>query len=121
MTESMTSKHLAELPWVMREGGSGTRKALEAGLSEMGTNVRELNVTVWVESTQAVVQCVRAGLGVSVTSRLAAQPLIDSGELVHISGLPLNLERSFYLAHLQGREFFPAVRYFIEHVKNLSN
>ncbi|WP_319761340.1 selenium metabolism-associated LysR family transcriptional regulator [Maridesulfovibrio sp.] len=111
---------LAELPWVMREGGSGTRKALEAGLAEMGTSVRELNVTVWVESTQAVVQCVRAGLGVSVTSRLAAQSLIDTGELVHIQDLPLNLERSFYLAYLQGREFFPAVRYFIEHVKQLA-
>ncbi len=113
-------QHLAELPWVMREGGSGTRKALETGLAELGTSVRDLNVTVWVESTQAVVQCVRAGLGVSVTSRLAAQSLIDSGELVHIKGLPLNLERSFYLAHLEGREFFPAVRYFIDHVKHNS-
>ncbi len=111
-------QQLAELPWVMREEGSGTRKALESGLSEIGTSIRDLNVTVWVESTQAVVQCVKAGLGISVTSRLAAQPLIDSGELVHISGLPLNLERSFYLAHLSGREFFPAVRYFIEHIKN---
>ncbi|SDK83600.1 DNA-binding transcriptional regulator, LysR family [Maridesulfovibrio ferrireducens] len=113
-------QQLAELPWVMREGGSGTRKALEQGLAELGTNVRDLNVTVWVESTQAVVQCVKAGLGISVTSRLAAQSLIDSGELVHISDLPLNLERSFYLAHLKGREFFPAVRYFIEHVKSNS-
>ncbi len=111
-------QQLAELPWVMREGGSGTRKALEAGLAELGTNIRDLNVTVWVESTQAVVQCVKAGLGISVTSLLAAQTHIDSGELIHITDLPLNLERSFYLAHLTGREFFPAVRYFIDHVKN---
>lgn len=110
-------QQLAELPWVMREGGSGTRKAFEAALAELGASIRDLNVTVWVESTQAVVQCVKAGLGISVTSKLAAAPLIESGELVHITSLPLNLDRSFFLAHLQGRKFFPAVRYFIDHVR----
>ncbi len=90
-------QHLAELPWVMREGGSGTRKALEAGLSEMGTSVRELNVTVWVESTQAVVQCVRPDSVSVLHLALQHNRLIDSGELVHISDLRLILTEVFIL------------------------
>lgn len=98
-------QHLAELPWVMREGGSGTRKALENGLAEMGSSVRDLNVTVWVESTQAVVQCVRAGLGVSVTSRLAAQSFLIPGNLFILRICLLILKEVFTSLTSKGGNF----------------
>ncbi len=108
---------LSTMPWVMRESGSGTRRSLEDALIKKGISVSSLNITTWVESTQAAVQCVKAGMGLSVTSRLAAQSAIDSGDLRVVDSVPLDLERSFYLIHRHGREFLPAARSFVEYVK----
>jgi len=63
-------------------------------------------------------QCSRAGLGVSVVSRLAAQPYLDRGELVALEVMPQMPERSFYLIQRQGRELLPAANLFIEHARN---
>jgi DNA-binding transcriptional LysR family regulator len=114
-------KNLRDLrawPWILRERGSGTRRSLEAVLKAAGIAIGELKVSLWVESTEAALQCARAGLGVSVVSRLAAQPHIDRGELTCLDVLPHSMERSFYLIQRQGRELLPAASLFIEHVRN---
>lgn len=109
---------LKGMPWIMRERGSGTRRALEGVLKSSGISIGELKVALWVESTEAALQCARAGLGVSVVSRLAAEPMLDRGDLLIINALPQVLERSFYLILRQGRELLPAANLFIEHVRN---
>ncbi len=109
---------LKNMPWIMRERGSGTRRALEGVLKSSGISIGELKVALWVESTEAALQCARAGLGVSVVSRLAAEPMLDRGDLVIVNALPQVLERSFYLILRQGRELLPAANLFIEHVRN---
>lgn len=105
---------LMRLPWIMREAGSGTRKAMEKGFESMGIDVRRLRFAVNVESTQAVIQCVRSGLGAGVTSRLAASELIEQGELVVIDVPGLVFSRSFFCVSHKRRELFPAARYFID-------
>ena len=107
---------LLALPWVMRESGSGTRKSFERGLSRIGFDLRRLQAAVTVESTLAVLQCVKAGLGVSVTSRLAASSYLERGDLIELPAPELNLERSFYSVSHERRFFFPATRRFIEHL-----
>lgn len=109
---------LKGLPWIMRERGSGTRRALEGVLKSSGISIGELKVALWVESTEAALQCARAGLGISVVSRLAAEPMLDRGDLVILNALPQVMERSFYLILRQGRELLPAANLFIEHVRN---
>jgi DNA-binding transcriptional LysR family regulator len=111
-------KDLRPWPWILRERGSGTRRYLETLLKGAGMSIGELKVSLWVESTEAALQCSRAGLGVSVVSRLAAQPYLDRGELVALDVMPQVLERSFYLIQRQGRELLPAANLFIEHVRN---
>ena len=111
-------QQLKNLPWIMRERGSGTRRALEGVLKGAGISIGELKVALWVESTEAALQCARAGLGISVVSRLAAEPMLDRGDLMILNALPQVLERSFYLILRQGRELLPAANLFIEHVRN---
>lgn len=111
-------QQLKSLPWIMRERGSGTRRALEGVLKSSGISISELKVALWVESTEAALQCARAGLGVSVVSRLAAEPMLDRGDLLILNALPQVLERSFFLILRQGRELLPAANLFIEHVRN---
>lgn len=104
-------------PWVMRESGSGTRRAFEQGVRELGVDDRTLRVVMSVESTQAALASVRAGLGITVTSRLAARDLLERGELVELSVPGLDMPRNFYLAYHARRHQFPVTRYFIEFIK----
>jgi len=105
---------LSSYSWVMREHGSGTRMALERGLAAGGVDIRELKTAVVVESTQAVLRCVKAGIGISVTSRLAAQEELDRGALQVLDCPCLPMQRFFYCVHFKRRQLFPAVRLFID-------
>lgn len=111
---SMPLEDVLKLGWVMRETGSGTRKAFEAGLAKRKFDSRDLRVSIVVESTQAVLQCVKAGLGISITSRLAAAEDIARGNLVVLGCPELEMPRDFYSVHQRKRYMFPAVRYFLE-------
>lgn len=115
--EPHTLRDLRQWPWILRERGSGTRRSMEALLKGAGIAIGELKVSLWVESTEAALQCARAGLGVSVVSRLAAQPSLDHGDLVRLN-VGHGMERTFYLIQRQGRELLPAASLFIEHIRN---
>lgn len=109
---------VASLPWIMREAGSGTRRAFEQGMSKLAVDSRTFKVVLSVESTQGALQSVRAGLGVTVTSRLAAKPLLDAGEVKEITVEGLSMPRNFYLAYHARRHRFPVSKYFIEFMKS---
>ncbi len=71
-----TSVRLSELPgqsFVMREGGSGTRKVMERALTEHDVDPGGLRVVLEVTGNEAVRQALRAGAGVAVISRRAIQ------------------------------------------------
>lgn len=116
--QSLAPQDLAAQPWIMREPGSGTRGAFEKGLERIGVDARSLNVALCVESTQAALASVRAGLGLTVTSRLAAGALLAAGEVREMSVEGLDMPREFYLAYHARRHQFPVTRYFIDFVKN---
>jgi DNA-binding transcriptional LysR family regulator len=108
---------LLALPWVLREKGSGTRKAMEEAFSGMGIDLRDLKTVIQVQSTDAVLRCVQAGLGLSVTSRLAASRDLEHGDMsvVEVRGLELN--RYFFAVYHKQRSFFPAATRFIDFLK----
>jgi len=114
----MGVRELAGYPWVMRENGSGTRRALETALSSAGLDLRELRISVGVDSTQGVIQFVCAGHGVSAVSRLAAAEHLQSGRLVEIPVSGLVMERWFHLVYHNRRHLFPAVQRFIDFVQD---
>ncbi len=101
---------LEQLPWVMREAGSGTRRALEAGLHRCNVDIAALKVAIQVQNTQAMIGCLLAGLGISVTSRMVVEPYLKRGELEVISVDALQMSRKFYLVHHTKRELFPATQ-----------
>lgn len=107
---------LAELPWVMREKGSGTRRVLERALSEVGLSLQQLNVRCWVDGTCETIAHTLAGVGVSVTSRKASEQLIASGAMVRLNVPVLEGRRRFYLVHHGGRHMFPALKAFVDYV-----
>jgi LysR family transcriptional regulator, transcriptional activator of the cysJI operon len=62
---------LKGVPVVLREPGSGTRMALTRALAQANMSLEDLEVAAQMGSTMAVLQAVRAQVGVGVISHLA--------------------------------------------------
>jgi len=109
---------LSQFKWVMRERGSGTRKAFANALAERDVDIRTLPCAVHVESTNAVIQFVKAGMGISITSKLAVAPDLERGELAVVPVSGLELHRKFFCVYHNRRHYFPAIQSFIQFLTN---
>jgi len=103
-----------KIPWVMREAGSGTRKALEKALLRQGVGTRSLNVSITVQNTEAMLRCLLAGMGVSVTSRMVVQDALAQGRLLELDLPALHFQRNFHVIYHRKRTLFPAGQRFLE-------
>lgn len=95
--DSISVKDLLEIPFVMREEGSGTLKTMERFLNEKKVDIRELNVVAVLGSTDSVKQALKSGFGVSILSRVAVEDELNCGTLKEIKIRGLKMKRSFYL------------------------
>jgi len=112
--DKLEKEDLLQLPWVIREKGSGTRKAMEKGLLKLNMDIEDLNIQTVVNSTESVLKCIQAGLGVSITSRLAAGDLLFRDDITYSQVRDMSLDRFFYAVYHKQREFFPATKHFWE-------
>jgi DNA-binding transcriptional LysR family regulator len=106
---------LQATPLLIREQGSGTRKAFEAHLSTAGLRLDDLSIKGEVGSSTAVKEGVKGGMGLGIISDLAVQEDIEAGRIreVRVHGLGA-LERGFFAVVPQGRELSPPARRFLE-------
>jgi len=102
-------------PFIMRESGSGTRREFEKALRSAGYDPARLKIIVQVNSTEAAIQAVRQGLGVSVVSSLSVSDT-NKGliRMFRIKGL--ELRRAFYIVTLKNRPLSPLVQVFKEFI-----
>lgn len=117
-TSELDYVDLRSIPWIIREKGSGTRKAMESGLARLNLCVNDLNVIATVYSTEAVLQCIRAGMGISVTSYMAAKRFVETKECIFLKSTWMRFERSFYMVTHRQRQIFPASMKFMETLRN---
>lgn len=103
-------------PVVMREDGSGTRKEIERILESRNIGLDALQVSGVFGSTDAIKQAVKAGLGISVLSRLAVQDELAHGTLVEMPVNGLRMKRQFYLITHEKRTLPPAYAVFSKHL-----
>jgi DNA-binding transcriptional LysR family regulator len=83
---------LAEIEWVLREPGSGTRSVFEAELARAGVT-DGLRVALQLPSNEAVRAAVEAGAGATVLSASVVAPSLEAGLLHRVQ---LNLpDRAF--------------------------
>ncbi|MDP4158445.1 MAG: selenium metabolism-associated LysR family transcriptional regulator [Bacillota bacterium] len=100
--ESINMNALKEKPVIIRENGSGHRRAFEEALAERGLDLHDFNIALEVGSTEAVKNAVRAGLGYSVLSKHALESCEKQG-LVWMNVEDLFIERGFYLLTRRNR------------------
>jgi DNA-binding transcriptional LysR family regulator len=108
---------LAGRPWLLRELGSGTRRLNEQFLSDRGLEPS----TLTLGSNGAIKQAARAGLGVSLLSRVAVEPELASrwlGELVLTDGPP---SRPWFLLRSAVGPVRPPVELFATFVRRVAD
>lgn len=101
---SLRPSDIARMPFIMREEGSGTRRVMLEYLAEKGIAQDALNSVAVLGSTDAVKQALKAGLGVSVLSRIAIEEELASGALVELKASGLSMKRDFYIIKHKRRE-----------------
>lgn len=98
---SFDPSELTKGRWVLREQGSGTRSAFEAGLERFGVRPEALNVALEIPSNHAICTAVEGGLGATALSSLVVGEGIAAGRLVP---LPVELpKRTFKMLVHRGR------------------
>ena len=95
---SIAPEALVELPFLLREEGSGTRKNIETFLADRHITTSQLQISAILGSSTAIKEAVKAGLGVSILSRHALHDELLAGSVREIAVQGMPLRRSFYIA-----------------------
>lgn len=101
---------LAEEHWLLREPGSGTRKAVERLFADQGL---QLTPRMELGSNEAIKQAVLAGLGISVVSRhTLSLHAPDQFAILSAEGFPI--PRQWYAVYPAGRQRTVVARTFLD-------
>jgi DNA-binding transcriptional LysR family regulator len=109
---------LRAITWVIREAGSGTRRALEDLTAREGLSFDELNVALVLPSNEAVREAIEAGAGATIISRHVVASAIAAGR---INEIPIKLpQREYALLRHRERHATPAQEALIAHLADSS-
>jgi DNA-binding transcriptional LysR family regulator len=112
---------LADVAFVMREQGSGTRTAVERAFQERGLRLR---VKLELGSNEAIKQAVAGGLGLTILSRSTVRLDTPQPELVELDVHGFPLRRSWYVVWPRSKQLSVVARTFLvflrEHVELLA-
>jgi len=114
----VTSEHLQDQVWILRESGSGTRAFSDKLFKEWGIHARRSYI---FGSGQAIKQAVTAGLGIALVSRWIVRKELNAKEFktIKLKGNPLT--RSFYLIGPKDPEASEAREVFTEQLLTLES
>jgi molybdate transport repressor ModE-like protein len=101
---------LEELPFLMRERGSGTREVVEAALEQRGVRVTP---AMTLGSTEAIKTAVAKGLGVALVSSLTLELDLASDRLRVVELEGASIQRALHLLTIEGKPPSPAALEFL--------
>lgn len=114
MSHIKSNKNLPDdLPFIFREEGSATRKAMEDYIQKNGLSVKKKLV---LTSNEAVKQAVKANMGISIMPIIGIRNELNNGQLfsMPLEGLPIVSE--WNLVWIKGKRMFPAAQAFIDYL-----
>jgi DNA-binding transcriptional LysR family regulator len=93
---------VGKLRWIIREGGSGTREALEDLARREAISLADLRIFLVLPSNEAIRQAVEAGAGATIISELVVARAISEGSL---RSVPIDLpKRDFAMISHRDRQ-----------------
>jgi DNA-binding transcriptional LysR family regulator len=102
--QEITLEDLRSQPLLMREFGSGTRRNVESALGKAGLKMKDLTLSMELDSNEGLLNAVEAGLGVTFVSRWAVRNQLALGTLKLSRVAGLKLSRNFSMAYPAGPE-----------------
>lgn len=108
--ENLSLERLAEEPWIMREAGSGTRKAIETLFHSRGLEIRP---RLELGSNEAIKQAILAGLGISALSGHALT-LHQPGQFAILNAEGFPILRHWYAVYPAERQISLVARAFLD-------
>ena len=91
----IAAEKLLDRPLVMRERGSGSRQVVERSLQKAGLRLGQLQVAMQLDSTEAILSCVEAGLGIGIVSGWAVTERVRAGRLATLRLAEERIARDF--------------------------
>lgn len=110
--------YLLEMPFIMRESGSGTRAEVEALLSKLGVPLTELRIVAYFSDAQGILQAVSHGMGISLVSKIAAAMYLKLGLLRVVEMNQPLFHRQIFLLHNRELHFSPLQQAFADHARS---
>lgn len=97
--------------WILREPGSGSR---EFFLRVVAPRIEHWHEAFQLNTTEALINSVSAGLGLACLSKLAAQPALNDGRVVELK-LSLDMKRRYWLLVHKEKYQSPLLKTFINY------
>ena len=114
--ENVTIAAFFNEPFILREKGSGTKKAIDQYLEQQRITSGTINVVARMNDLEAVKRSIINGLGISILSAKSVQDLNASRQ-----GFPLAHPaptRKLYIVYRKEHALLPHVRRFIQFVRS---
>lgn len=109
---------IADEDFIWREEGSATRKVFEEWFRKRDN--REISTVAVVNSVEAIKECVKYGLGISMLSETAARSEAENknGAIMVFPMEDMDIEREFYMVYNKNTTLSPSAQKFREFVEN---
>ena len=108
---------ISQVDWLLRESGSALREMFDGYLHTKGLQVKPLWESL---SNQALLEGVKAGLGIGIMARSLVQADLQQGRLIEMSIEGIELKRQLHMIHHQNKYLTKSMMDFMEIVMRLS-
>lgn len=102
---------LTNEPFIMREPGSGTRRAVQELFDENDVKVK---VKLELGSNEAIKQAIAGGLGISILSRHTLMPYAEDLTILDVEHFPI--KRNWYMVYPNGKQLSIVGRTYFEYL-----
>lgn len=109
-------ERLSNEPFIMREPGSGTRRAVQSLFDEHDIKVK---VKLELGSNEAIKQAIAGGLGISVLSRHTLMPNTPEITILDVEHFPI--KRTWYIVYPNGKQLSIVARTYFEYLLDAAN
>jgi len=118
INRTLTFNDIAREQFIIRERGSGTRRAIEKYFTSQG---RDIHIQMELGSNEAIKHAVASGLGISILSRHTLSLGIQSGPLVELNVEGFPILSHWYIGHAVGKRLSVVAKTFLEFITSDEN
>jgi DNA-binding transcriptional LysR family regulator len=119
--DSVSMDELLKLPLVLRERGSGTLEIIEKNLQHYQISPKQLNVLMFLGSTEAIKSFIKTGNCVGIVSRFAIEQELSSHIFRIVRTQNLKFNRQFYFISPTGPAPIGLAKLFFDFVQKHYN